>query len=289
MEYILITGVSSGIGYATTKFLLDKGFHIFGSVRSEEDANRLENDFGQSFTALVFDITDHPKIEKEAKKVEKTLQGKNLFGLVNNAGISVPGPLMHIPLEQVKYQMDVNFFGLLKVTQIFLPFLGTDKERKGKPGRIINISSVSGLKSFPFVGPYAASKHALEAISDSLRLELLMYGIKVIVIEPGNVLTPIWDKIPDLSIYKHTGYFPILKYAFDNISRSKKKSLSDRAIAGVIHIALTKVKPKIRYLVIKNKFLNWTFYSLLPDKFVAWLYTAKLKKIQRDEQHALCK
>jgi short-subunit dehydrogenase len=174
--------------------------------------------------------------------------------------------------------MEVNFFGLLKTTQLFLPLLGADKNRKGRPGRVINISSVSGLKSFPFIGPYAASKHALEAISDSLRLELLMYGIEVIVIEPGNVLTPIWDKVPDLSIYKQTDYFPILSYAFNRISRSKEKSMSDVVIARVVHKALTKVKPKIRYLVVKNKFLNWTLYRLISDRMMERLYKSKLKK-----------
>ena len=278
MDYVLITGVSTGIGYATTKFLLDKGFHVIGSVRSEEDARRLENDFGNSFTSLVFDITDHPTIEIEAKKVEQILQGKKLFGLVNNAGISVPGPLMHIPIDKVRYQMEVNFFGLLKTTQIFLPLLGADKNRKGRPGRIINISSVSGLKSFPFIGPYAASKHALEAISDSLRIELLLYGIDVVVIEPGNVLTPIWDKIPDLSIYKQTDYYPILSDLIGKVSSSKEKSMSDVVIARAIHKALTIKRPKFRYLIINNKFWNWTVFQLIPERIMDNLYLSKFKK-----------
>ncbi len=278
MEYVLITGVSTGIGYATTKFLLDKGFHVIGSVRSEEDARRLENDFGNSFTSLVFDITDHPKIEIEAKKVEQILQGKNLLGLVNNAGISVPGPLMHISIDKVRYQMEVNFFGLLRTTQIFLPLLGAGKNRKGRPGRVINISSVSGLKSFPFIGPYAASKHALEAISDSLRIELLLYGIDVVVIEPGNVLTPIWDKIPDLSIYKQTDYYPILSNLIGKVSSSKEKSMSDVVIARAIHKALTIKRPKFRYLIINNKFWNWTVFQLIPERIMDNLYLSKFKK-----------
>lgn len=279
MKSAVITGVSTGIGYASTALLIEKGFHIFGSVRREEDARRLSEVFGKAYTPLVFDITDGQAIEKAATSIREKLGGQNLTGLVNNAGISVSGPLMHIPLDDVRYQMEVNFFGLLKTTQSFLPLLGTDSKRLGGPGRIINISSVSGRRSYPFIGPYAASKHAVEAISDSLRMELLLYGIDVIVIEPGHVKTPIWDKTPDLSVYQETDYFPVLLQVMTKVLQSKNNSLPDHLIARTIHSALTARKPKTRYLIVKNKFKNWTLIGLLPDRLVDRLYLGRLKKI----------
>jgi len=279
MKFVVITGVSTGIGYATAEFLIGKGFHVFGSVRKEEDARRLSAVFGAAYTPLVFDIRDAPAIEKAAAFVKAELGDQNLSALVNNAGISVQGPLMHIPLDDVRYQMEVNFFGLIKTTQSFLPLLGTDRRRTGGPGRLINISSVSGRRSFPFLGPYTASKHALEAISDALRVELLIYGIDVIVIEPGNVKTPIWDKIQDLSIYQDTEYFPILSRLMTKLKQSKNEGLPDKLIAATIHSALTSEKPKTRYLILKNKFINWTLIGLLPERFVDKLYLRRLKKI----------
>ena len=276
MKYVVITGVSSGIGYATTKELVNRGFHVFGSVRNKEDADRLKSDMGDNFTPLIFDVTDHKGIEKAARMVEKQINTENLIGLVNNAGIAVSGPLMHIPINDVRYQMEVNFLGTLKVIQAFLPALGADYDRTGKSGRIINISSVSGRSAYPFVGPYAASKHALEAISDSLRRELLLYGIDVIVIEPGYVKTPIWDKMSDISIYKETDYFKILEHVTSMIMRTRHKALPDSVIARLIGKVLTIKKPKLRYLVIKKKFKNWILPRILPDRWVDRAIAAKL-------------
>ena len=276
MKYVVITGVSSGIGYAATKELLIRGFHVFGSVRKKQDADRLKFDMGENFTPLIFDITEHKGIEKAARIVEKHIQTENLTGLVNNAGIAISGPLMHIPINDVRYQLEVNFLGTLKVIQTFLPVLGADYNRTGKPGRIVNISSVSGRYAYPFVGPYAASKHALEAISDSLRRELLIYGIDVIVIEPGNVNTPIWDKMSDISIYKKTDYYKILEHVTSMVMRTRNKTLPDSVIARLIGKVLTTKKPKLRYLVVNKKFKNWILPRILPDRWVDRVIAAKL-------------
>jgi NAD(P)-dependent dehydrogenase (short-subunit alcohol dehydrogenase family) len=194
MKSVLVTGASSGIGWGTVRVLLRQGFGVFGSVRREEDARRLAGEFGSRFTPVIFDVTDDAAIAAAAGQVRQMLDGERLAGLVNNAGIAVPGPLMELRIEDFRRQLAVNLLGQLAVTQAFLPLLGTDLGLKGPAGRIIMMSSVAGRTGVAFLGPYAASKHALEGMSKSLRQELMMFGIDVIVVAPGSVATPIWDK-----------------------------------------------------------------------------------------------
>ena len=195
MKSIVITGVSAGIGYATTTELLRRGYHVFGSVRKQADADRLQDEFGPSFTPLLFDITDHAAISKAVQQVAVAVHDKGLEVLINNAGILVPGPLMLMPLPDFRAQFDVNVLGLLDVTQQFLPLLGARQDPPFAPGRIVNVGSVSGKIAYPFMGAYAATKHALEALSDSLRRELMLYGVDVILIESGTTRTPIVEKV----------------------------------------------------------------------------------------------
>jgi len=161
---------------------------VFAGVRTQEDGQRLKERASDRLVPLIFDVTDEPSITAAAAEVGEVLGNAGLAGLVNNAGIVVPGPLEIVPLDKLRLQFEVNVIGQIAVTQAFLPLL-----RAGK-GRIVNMSSVSGLVAPPFLGPYAASKFALEALSDSLRGELSKWGISVSVIEPGNVATPIWEK-----------------------------------------------------------------------------------------------
>ncbi len=278
MDYVVITGVSTGIGYAAVKELLAKGYYIFGSVRNTWDAERLKKDFGDSFTPLIFDVTDHKRIDEAAAEVADHIGKENLCGLVNNAGISVSGPLMHLPIDRMRYQMEVNCIGVLKVTQAFLPLLGANRQRSGKPGRIINISSVSGRFAYPFIGPYAASKYALEAISDSLRRELFLYNIDVILIAPGSVDTPIWEKLPDNSIYAKTDYYPIMERLKTTLLKHKKERMPDSVVAKTIVKALTTTRPKTRYLLVKNKFKNGILLRLLPDRWLDKIIINTLNK-----------
>jgi NAD(P)-dependent dehydrogenase (short-subunit alcohol dehydrogenase family) len=194
MQSIVITGVSTGIGWGVTKLLIERGCRVFGSVRREEDAERLRREFGEPFIPLFFDVTQEEKVHAAAEQVRAQLNGETLFGLINNAGIAVGGPLMHLPTDEFRHQLEVNLVGVLIVTKAFLPLLGADRSLRGRPGRILNISSVSGKIGYPFMGPYAASKHGLEGFSESLRRELMLYGIDVIIIGPGSVATAIWDK-----------------------------------------------------------------------------------------------
>src|SRR5215510_13943272 len=208
MKNVVITGVSTGIGWGALKVLIQKGFRVFGSVRKTQDAERLQKEFGDNFIPLIFDVTDEPAVQAAAAQVREQLHGETLFGLVNNAGIAVPAPLIHQPTDDFRHQIEVNLVSVLIVTKAFVPLLGSDRSMRGAPGRIINISSIGGKVGAPFLGSYAASKHGLEGFSESLRRELMLYGIDVIIVAPASIATPIWDKAEeaDVSLYKDTDY-----------------------------------------------------------------------------------
>ncbi|MCB1543293.1 MAG: SDR family NAD(P)-dependent oxidoreductase, partial [Rhodoblastus sp.] len=173
---VVVTGASTGIGYAIAQLLAREGFHVFAGVRRMDDADRLVEEIGDEVTPLVFDVTDPQGVADAARDVGERLGDTTLAGLVNNAGIATAGPLLHQPIEEFRRQIEVNLIAQVAVIQAFAPLLGADRARKGEPGRIVNMSSVAGRIAAPFLGAYAASKHALEAVSDSLRRELLLYG-----------------------------------------------------------------------------------------------------------------
>ena len=270
MKSVVVTGVSTGIGWGTTRVLTKAGFHVFGSVRKEADAQRLKQEFGDKFTPLLFDVTDVAAVKRGADEVRAALKGEKLFGLVNNAGIAVSGPLLELPLDEFRQQMEVNLTGPLIVTQAFAPLLGADTSLKGAPGRIVNISSVGGKQAAPFIGPYAASKFALEGLSESLRRELLLFGIDVIVIGPGAVKTQIWAKAEEVDItpYLKSPYYPSLVKFRDFFLKSAETGLAPERLGGAILKALTVKNPKVRYAVVPQRLQNWTIPQLLPKRFV---------------------
>jgi NAD(P)-dependent dehydrogenase (short-subunit alcohol dehydrogenase family) len=283
MKNAVITGASTGIGYASVKELLGHGFRVFGSVRKEEDAARLQKDFGQNFVPLLFDVTDDNAVLTGAEAVANHLGKEYLNGLINNAGIEVAGPLSHLTADQFKYQLDVNLIGPHRVTQAFLPLLGADPARSGKPGRIVNISSSSAKIASPFLGFYSASKFGLEGLSESLRRELLLFGIDVILIGPGAVITPIWQK-SEAGIaerFRHTPYAEALEQ-FERYSLKEGVSGYPAEVIGkaVLH-ALTTPRPKVRYAIVPNRLTNWTIPQLIPmrtlDKLVARFFGIKIR------------
>ena len=213
MKSVVITGASTGIGWAAAKLLLDRGFRVFGSVRKQADADRLKTEFGANFTPLLFDVTDEAAVLSAAREVRSQLNGETLAGLVNNAGIAVPGPVLELAADEFRRQMEVNFIGPVIATQAFGPLLGADPQLKGPKGRIVMISSVAGKSGSPTGAAYSASKHAIEGLSESLRREMMLFGIDVIIIAPGAVKTPIWGKAEqvDISVYKNSPYFPALE------------------------------------------------------------------------------
>ncbi|MGO4214070.1 SDR family NAD(P)-dependent oxidoreductase, partial [Terriglobus sp. YAF25] len=173
---VVVTGASSGIGLATVKLLTRHGFHVFGTVRRQEDFHMLPSEC----TPLLMDVTDEASIQPAVEEVRSALGGETLAGLVNNAGIAVHGPLTYLPIDDFRRQLEVNLVAPVRLSQVFAPLLGADRSRTGPPGRIVNVSSVSGKLASPFLGAYAASKFGLEAVSESMRRELLLHGIDVI-------------------------------------------------------------------------------------------------------------
>jgi NAD(P)-dependent dehydrogenase (short-subunit alcohol dehydrogenase family) len=274
---VVVTGASTGIGHACVKVLVANGFHVFGSVRKPADADRLAKEFGNSFTPLVFDVTDQAAVAAAAKEVATALGGSTLFGLVNNAGLAVPGPLLHLKIADFEYQLSVNLTGQLIVTQAFAPLLGADRARKGSPGRIVMISSVGGKNALPFAGPYAASKFALEGLSESLRRELMLFGIDVIVVAPGSVATPIWDKAEamDITPFAATPYADALKTMRDFMLAFGRKGLPAERIGEAVRTALTTAKPKTRYTVAPNP-MQQLITAVLPKRTMDRLMARRL-------------
>ncbi len=267
---VVVTGASTGIGWGTVKVLVAQGFEVFGSVRRQSDAERLANEFGSALIPLLMDVTDHAAVARAAEQVSTRLGQRRLAGLVNNAGIAVPGPLLHLPLEEYRRQLEVNLIAPLGVIQAFAPLLGTDRGREGAPGRIVNISSVAGKMGIPFLGAYAASKHGLEGMSESLRRELMLYGIDVVVIGPGAVATAIWDKAErdEYGPYRNTDYGTIIQRFAEYFIAEGRKGLAPEVVGEAVYQALTAAKPNVRYAVVGKKLQDWTLPRLLPKRMV---------------------
>lgn len=269
---ILITGVSTGIGYDLAKVFLDGGYRVYGSVRKQEDADRLVGEFGNNFKPMIFDVTDFSSIERAASMLEKEIGDEGLGGLVNNAGIAIGGPFIDLTVEEFRHQFEVNVFGLIKVTQAFLPLLGARENHKAESGRIVQISSIAGKHGMPFMAPYAGSKHAVEGITESLRKELLMFGIDVILIEPGPIKTPIWDKGATEEIeekYRESVYYSaIKKFQNEFVTKAVANAWTSEKAAKIIIRAFEARRPKVRYLIVPQKLMNWTLPRILPTRFV---------------------
>jgi NAD(P)-dependent dehydrogenase (short-subunit alcohol dehydrogenase family) len=262
---VLVTGVSSGIGQAIAEDLLSRGYMVLGSVRRPEDASQLTQRWPDDFTPLVFDVTDTDALPAIVKQVEATLGGRGLKALVNNAGIFLGGPMMYQPLAEVRKAFDVNVFGLLAVTQAFLPLLGARRNRTGPPGRIVNMGSVSGAITVPFMTAYSATKHAVEALTQGLRRELSIYGIEVSAIEPGLVRSKLIEKRAAEKVdqrYAHTDYAAWL-VQFDRSLQAQENNAppADRVTAAVRH-AIESPKPRTRYPLDRM----WLIGRLLPDR-----------------------
>jgi NAD(P)-dependent dehydrogenase (short-subunit alcohol dehydrogenase family) len=267
MRSVVITGASTGIGWASAKLLLDRGFRVFGSVRKQADAERLQAEFGANFTPLIFDVTDEAAVLAAAREVRSVLNGETLAGLVNNAGIAVAGPVLELAADEFRRQMDVNFIGPVIATQAFGPLLGADPALKGPKGRIVMISSVAGKHGNPLTSAYAASKHAVEGLSESLRRELMLFGIDVIMVAPGAVKTPIWSKAEevDISVYKNSPYFPALEKVRAFMLHLGSTGLPAEKIAEKIFEALTLPNPKVRYTIAPDP-LRQLMAALLPKR-----------------------
>jgi len=277
MQSVVITGASTGIGWATAKLLLTRGFRVFGSVRKPADADRLKTELGANFTPLLFDVTDEAAVLAAAREVRTALNGETLAGLVNNAGIAVAGPVLELAADEFRRQLEVNVIGPIIATQAFGPLLGSDPSLKGPKGRIVMISSVAGKTGNPLTAGYAASKHAIEGLSESLRREMMPFGIDVVIIAPGAVKTPIWSKAQDVDMaaYKNSPYFPALEKAQAFTKHLSEIGLPPEKVAEAIANALTSAHPKVRYQLTPDP-MRHLITGLLPKRMVDKIIAKRL-------------
>lgn len=276
---VLITGASTGIGEACAIELDRRGFRVFAGVRSESAGKRLQDMASGSLTPVTIDVTNAATIQSAAKFIKEQVGEKGLWGLVNNAGIGVSGPLELVPIPEIRRQLEVNVIGQIGVTQAVLPMLRTAK------GRIVNIGSVNGALASPYLGPYAASKFAMEAVTDALRIELRTWGIGVSIVEPGPISTPIWNKsfaaadqlattVPadGLKLYE-----PDLEAVRSLIGKIAAHSESaDVVVKAVVH-ALTAQRPKTRYFLHFRNRVLFRGFKMVPDVIRDWIVCRVMK------------
>ena len=250
MKSIVITGANGGIGFATTQFLIKKGYRVFGSVRREEEGKALAQALGPLFVPMVFDVRDEAAVSQAAETVRLALGSENLTGLINNAAVSVAGPVCHQSLDDVRLQLDTNLLGPFIVTKAFALLLGRKTAQSEHPGRVINIGSFAGRIGLPFASAYCASKHGLEGFTESLRREMYLYGVPVVIVAPGLTKTPVWGKVDGqgLTRFDATPFGRPYRKALSLLNKTPRKhGMESRRVADAIWRALTVKNPRRRY------------------------------------------
>jgi NAD(P)-dependent dehydrogenase (short-subunit alcohol dehydrogenase family) len=274
---VLVTGASTGIGYDIARLLAARGWRVFAGVRREADGSRVQALAPALIVPVRLDVTEATSIAVARNLIEAAVGQTGLDGLVNNAGIVVAGPVETVPLNDWRRQFETNVFGAIGVTQAFLPLLRRSR------GRVVMISSISGRISYPLLGPYAASKFALEAVTDALRLELMPDGISVTLIEPGPIKTPIWEKSRAASQVLAQGMAPELVERYEPLreklrvatERSAAAGLDPTAVSAAVERALTARRPRIRQVIGRNARLG-LLLKHLPDHWSDRLIAASL-------------
>ena len=270
---VVITGASTGIGKACALELDRRGFRVFAGVRTDAAAEQLRAEASARLTPVLIDVTAADTIAAAAKKVAEATGDAGLAGLVNNAGIAVPGPIELVPIDDFRRQLEINVVGQVAVTQAFLPLL-----RKTR-GRVVNMSSISGGVALPSMGAYSASKFALEAVSDALRLEVRTWGIRVSCVEPGPITTPIWEKskavadhlseeVDPAALALYEADLAVIRRAVEHSIRSA--SPVERVVKAVVH-ALTSRRPKPHYYLGGQVWMSFNFLRILPGGLRDWI------------------
>jgi NAD(P)-dependent dehydrogenase (short-subunit alcohol dehydrogenase family) len=265
---VVITGTSTGIGEASAYHLLERGFQIFAGVRKPEDADRIARRSGGRITPIILDVTKADEIEQAVKTVDAAVGEAGVAGLVNNAGIALGGPIEYLAVEEWRRQFEVNVIGQMETTRQMLPLI-----RKAQ-GRVVLVGSIGGRWSTPFIAPYNASKFALEAIADSLRIELHTAGIRVSLIEPGAIKTAIWEKgrrtaddlEQSLPPEGRERYGSIIGRARRIVDFQERRGIQPLKVARAIEHALTSSRPRPRYLVGLDARVQAVFARTLPDR-----------------------
>lgn len=261
-----VTGASSGIGADTTRALIEKGYAVVATVRKQEDENRLKELYGKKISVIRIDLVSFSEVEKLPELLKSKFGITELAGLINNAGVALAAPFADQNFSEVESIIVLNVLSVMKVTQVLLPLL-----RNGS--RIINISSVAGKSAAPFLSVYAASKHAVEGFSEALRKELMLTGVKVIIVAPGSIKTPIWKKGFELVKENYNNSIFSKPFgAFIKIAQnSEKNALEVQVVSDAIIKALTAANPKIRYAPIPSRFMNWYLPKIIPTKLYDYL------------------
>jgi NAD(P)-dependent dehydrogenase (short-subunit alcohol dehydrogenase family) len=265
---VVVTGASTGIGAACALDCAGRGMTVFAGVRDTRAGEALVAKAGPSLIPITLDVTDERSIAQSVEVVQRVVGERGLGGLVNNAGIVIGSPLEVIPLGQLRKQLEVNVIGQIAVTQAFLPLL-----RRGR-GRIVNMGSIAGRGTIPLLGPYSASKYALEALTDALRMELQPWGIQVSIIEPGAIATPIWEKSAkeaegleaSVSTEAKALYSEAVIRIREAIAEAATRAIPPDAVVQAVHHALTASRPHTRYLVGSDAKLRAWMVKWMPDR-----------------------
>lgn len=267
-KVLFITGVSSGIGFATADFYLKAGWFVIGTYRKTKDGEYFKNNFSKNFLGIEVDVTDFAKVD-QIPEILKQNKITHIDALVNNAGVALAGPVEYQSFTEFQDIININVIAVFKMTQIILPLL----KKSNNGARIVNISSVSGKNGTPFLGGYCASKHAIEGFSESLRRELNLYGMKVSIVAPGSIKTPIWGKGFDVvaKAFDSTEYKNSFRKFLAFASSEVDHALPVEAVVHDINHALTNVSPKLRYAPVPRKMQNWYLPKLFPLKLYDYL------------------
>ncbi|HEX5480863.1 MAG TPA: SDR family oxidoreductase [Dehalococcoidia bacterium] len=276
---VVITGASTGIGEACALRLDRAGYTVFAGVRRDEDAERLRAQASPRLRPVRLDVTDGATIEAARQEVSEAAEGLGIAGVVNNAGIGLGGPVEFVPLDDWRRQFEVNVFGTVAVTQAFMPMV------RAGGGRVVLIGSIGGRFATPFIGPYCASKFAIEAIGDALRFELQPWGIHVAVVEPGDIATPIWDKAQDTATRMKRDlppealelYGDAIEALEDFIKEAPGKGIPPDRVAKAVQHALAAPKPRTRYIVGTDAYMQRAMELVLPDRILDRLIGWQLK------------
>lgn len=282
-QSVFITGASSGIGLATALHMRSLGFQVFAGVLPGEDTAPLFRDGTQDMTVVPINITRSEMIVAARQTIQAAVGDSGLYGLFNNAGISIPGPIEFLPMPAVRKQLEVNLLGHVEVTQTFLPLI-----RQAK-GRIVNTASILGRFSTPFGAPYSMAKFGMEAFTDSLRLELRPYGVRVIAIEPGAIATNIWsvnhqnadEILSEFTPEAEMLYGAAFREVCNAAQQTGKRGIPPHKVAKAVAHAFTSPRPKTRYLVGQDAHMLGFLKKVLPDVLMDRLLTRSVVKTAR--------
>jgi NAD(P)-dependent dehydrogenase (short-subunit alcohol dehydrogenase family) len=266
---VLISGSSTGIGRACALRLDRAGFRVFAGVRNRGDAESLDAEGSDRLEPVILDVTDEGTIDATRERIEQVTGGR-IAGLVNNAGIARGGPVEALSIDDLRRQLEVNLIGQVALTQAMLPMI------RAEHGRVVFISSIGGKVALPYLSPYAASKHAIEAVGDSLRREMMPFGVEVSLVEPGAVATPIWAKGSDQASELRERATPEQVDLYGTVMDRFEKLFVEAGHSGVpadrvanaVEHALTANKPKTRYLIGREAKIRAAIARYLPDRFL---------------------